>query len=81
MTADIAFSRTQKRAAMPLETRVVLLEQDVDEVDSYHESVNVKLDHLSGQNTQILVWLIGGALTFGVSAALLALNLATGVVR
>lgn len=79
---DVALtSRTQRRGALPIETRVVLLEQDVDDVDLYHANVNEKLDGLSSQNNQILKWLVVGAITFAGSAAMLALNLATGTVR
>lgn len=74
-------TRTQKRNMLPMETRVVLLEQDVDEVETYHDEVSAKLDTLASQNTQILKWLVAGAITFAGSAAMLALNLATGVVR
>lgn len=74
-------TRTQKRNMLPMETRVVLLEQDVDEVETYHDEVSAKLDTLASQNTQILKWLVAWAITFAGSAAMLALNLATGVVR
>lgn len=69
------FSRTQKRGNLDIATRVILLEGDVDLIDTFHAGISDALDRVETGQNSILKWLVIGAITFGFSAMLGALDL------
>lgn len=61
-------SRNEERKGMDTSTRLTLLEHDADDMQEAAELINRKL-------TQVLVLVVGTALTTGTAAVMLAANL------